>query len=231
MRRGPSGQLPTAAHSPALLDGASGSPLPGRVRPLDNCPCSASGIAPRRAETRSARLGWRPLDGRNESPARRAGDALKHQAGTSPRHRRSCAMGRPVTRTRVASVWQKLASAIAILAVAMFVAHGVAAKGTLPHAHDHSVAHAETSLIAASTPAEPGGSHEYSSAVGHKHGTAKDGTAPCCGEACLLALMPEVDTHPNEPWGVRSKSLFVFSSLAGHDPEGLRRPPRLPHRI
>ena len=34
--RGPGGQLPTAAHSPALLDGASGSPLPGRVRPLDN---------------------------------------------------------------------------------------------------------------------------------------------------------------------------------------------------
>ena len=129
------------------------------------------------------------------------------------------------------SVWQKLASAIAILAVAMFVAHGAAAKGALPHAHDHSVAHAETSLIAASTPAEPGGSHEYSSAVGHKHGTAKDGTAPCCGEACLLALMPDVDTHLNEPWGVRSKSLFVVSSLAGHDPEGLRRPPRLPHRI
>ena len=129
------------------------------------------------------------------------------------------------------SVWQKLASAIAILAVAMFVAHGVAAKGTLPHAHDHSVAHAETSLIAASTPAEPGGSHEHSSAVGHKHGTAKDGTAPCCGEACLLALMPDVDTHLNEPWGVRSKSLFVVSSLAGHDPEGLRRPPRLTYRI
>ena len=129
------------------------------------------------------------------------------------------------------SVWQKLASAIAILAVAMFVAHGAAAKGALPHAHDHSVAHAETSLVAGHTPAEPGGNHEHSSAVGHKHGTAKDGTAPCCGEACLLALMPDVDTHPNEPWGVRSKSLLVVSSLAGHDPEGLRRPPRLPYRI
>lgn len=129
------------------------------------------------------------------------------------------------------SVWQKLASAIAILAVAMFVAHGAAAKGALPHAHDHSVAHAETSLVGGHTPAEPGGNHEHSSAVGHKHGTAKDGTAPCCGEACLLALMPDVDTHLNEPWGVWSKSRFVVSSLAGHDPEGLRRPPRLTYRI
>ncbi|OYS02465.1 hypothetical protein CBF68_08185, partial [Lactobacillus taiwanensis] len=132
--------------------------------------------------------------GRNESPARRAGDALKHQAGTSPRHPRSCAMGRPVTRTRVASVWQKFASAIAILAVAMFVTHGVAAKGVLPHAHDHSVAHPETSLVTGDTSAEQGGNHEHSTAVDHKHGTAKDGTAPCCGEACLLALMPDVDT-------------------------------------
>jgi len=140
-------------------------------------------------------------------------------------------MGRPVTRTRVASVWQKFASAIAILAVAMFVTHGVAAKGVLPHAHDHSVAHPETSLVTGDTSAEQGGNHEHSTAVDHKHGTAKDGTAPCCGEACLLALMPDVDTHLNEPWGVPTKSLFVVSSLAGHDPEGLRRPPRLPHRI
>ena len=140
-------------------------------------------------------------------------------------------MGRPDTRTRVASVWQKLASVIATLAVAMFVAHGAAAKGALLHAHDHSVAHAETSLVTGHTAAEPGGNHEHSPAVGHKHGTAKEGTAPCCGEACLLALMPDVDTHLNEPWGVRSKSLLVVSSLAGHAPEGLRRPPRLPHRI
>ncbi|WP_207101144.1 hypothetical protein [Paracoccus shandongensis] len=113
----------------------------------------------------------------------------------------------------------------------MFVAHGAAAKGALPHAHDHSVASAELSLITGHIPAEPGKNHEHSSAVGHKHGTAKDGTAPCCGEACLLALMPDVDIHLNEPWGVRSKSLFVVFSLAGHDPEGLRRPPRRLYRI
>lgn len=140
-----------------------------------------------------------------------------------------CAMGRSVTRARVVSVWQKLASAIAVLAVAMFVAHGAAAKGTPPH--DHSVAHAETSLIAGHTAAEPEGTHEHSSAVSHKHGTANDGTAACCGEACLLALMPDIDTHLSKPWGVRSRSLLRVSSLSGHDPDGLRRPPRLLHRI
>ena len=142
-----------------------------------------------------------------------------------------CAMGRPLTRTKVASVWQILASTIAILAVAMFITHGAAAKGAFPQSHDHSVAHAETSLIAGHTPAKPGWGHEHSSAIGYKHGTTKDGTAPCCGEACLLALMPNIDTHLNKPWGVRSQSLLVVSSLAGQDPEGLRRPPRLPHRI
>ena len=128
------------------------------------------------------------------------------------------------------SVWQKLASAIAILAVAMFVAHGVAAKGALPHAHDHSVAHAETSLVADDTPAKPGGNHEHSSVVGHKYGTTDDGTPPCCGDACLLALVPDDNPPLDELWGVRSKSLKVASLLAENDPEGLRRPPRVPHR-
>ena len=133
--------------------------------------------------------------------------------------------------TRVASVWQKLASVIATLAVAMFVAHGAAAKGALLHAYDHSVAHAETSLVTGHTAAEPDGTHEHSSAVSQKHGTANDGTAACCGEACLLALMPDIDTHLSKPWGVRSRSLRRVSSLSGHDPDGLRRPPRLLHRI
>ena len=149
-------------------------------------------------------------------------------AGTTPCRRSFCAMGRSVTRTRVVSVWQKLASAIAILAVAMFVAHGAAAKGPLPH--DHSVAHAETSLIAGHTAAEPEGAHEHSSAVSHKYGTTTNGTAACCGEACLLALMPDIDTQLSKPWGVRSRALLRVSSLSGHDPDGLRRPPRLLHR-
>lgn len=153
-------------------------------------------------------------------------------SGTTPRPVRFGGMGRPATRGRVASVWQKLASVIATLAVTMFVAHGAVAKGAVPYpyGHDHPVAHAGTSLIADHVPAEQDG-HKHSSSVSHKHRTAKDGAAPCCGEACLLALMPDIDTHLSNPWGVRSSSLLRVSSLSGHDPDGLRRPPRLLHRI
>ena len=169
--------------------------------------------------------------GLNESPAPAGRDAAKQPPGTSLLLWRSCAMGRPAISTRAASIWQRLASAIAILAVAMFVTHAAAAKDAVSQAHDHTAARAGPSLIVADAPAEPGWSHGASSVVGHKHGTTDDGTPPCCEEACLVALMPATDTHLDERWGVRSKPLMVVASLAGHDPEGLRRPPRLSQRI
>ena len=140
-------------------------------------------------------------------------------------------MRRPAISTRAASIWQKLASAIAILAVAMFVTHAAAAKGAVSYAHDHTLAHAGASLIVTDAHAGPDWSHEASASIGHKHGTAKDGTPPCCGDACLTALVPDDNLPLDERWGVRSKPLRVASSLAGHNPEGVRRPPRLPYRI
>lgn len=140
-------------------------------------------------------------------------------------------MGRPTTKTKAGSIWQKLASAIAILAVAMFVTYAAAAKSAVSLAHDHTLAHADASLTVTDAHAKPGGSHEASASIGHKHGTARDGTPPCCGDACLLALVPDDNPPLDESWSIRSKPLKVASSLAGHDPEGLRRPPRLPYRI
>ena len=226
------GQFPTAARLPSFLGDASGSLLPG-LRLLDNCPRARVRDRTPKGETRSTRLGWRPLDGRNESPdPAQPGDAQSNKLERVLLGRRSCAMGRPTISTRAASICQKLASAIAILAVAMFVTHAAAAQGAVSHVHDHTLAHAGALLIAGDAfSAELSSSHKHSSVVGHKHDATEEGTPPCCGDACLLALVPDDNPPLDESWSIRSKPLKVASSLAGHDPEGLRRPPRLPYRI
>ncbi|WP_306751760.1 hypothetical protein [Paracoccus actinidiae] len=129
------------------------------------------------------------------------------------------------------SIWQKLASVIALLAVAMFVSHAVAAEGALLHAHDHMMAQAKASHVVDVAFDEPERSHNHSTVSDYQHGASQQGKLSCCGDACLLALMPDEDLDMVDPWETSSKAFIMVFSLAGHDPEGLRRPPRPSHRI
>lgn len=151
---------------------------------------------------------------------------IEYQAGTRPLRRRSCLMGRQVTSTRIASLWRKLANALALLTIAIFVTHAVAAEGALLHAHDRTASHAAPSLIANDNPVGSSRCHGDSSAVSQKQSSAGDEAPPCCGKACLTAVMPRENPHPDRTWAARSESLVPVSSLDGRDPEGPRRPPR-----
>jgi hypothetical protein len=137
----------------------------------------------------------------------------------------------PAIRTKVTSTWQKLASMIALLSVAVFVSHAVAAEGVLLHAQDHTIAQAEAPYLVEDTPDAPDRSHEHSSVTVHQHSDTGKGKPTCCGEACLIALMLNEALDLDEPWAARSKISMSASSLVGHDPEGLHRPPRLSHCI
>lgn len=140
-------------------------------------------------------------------------------------------MKRPAISTRAASIWQKLASAIAILAAVIFVTHAGAARGAVSYVHDHDLAHAGASLATSGATAKPRCGQEHSFSAGHTHDASDDVSLPCCGEACLLALVPDEEPPVDEPWGMPSRSLMVVSSLTGRVPEGLLRPPRLSQRI
>ncbi|MBL3675573.1 hypothetical protein [Paracoccus aerius] len=120
---------------------------------------------------------------------------------------------------------------IALLAGVMFVSHAVAAEGTLLHAHDHTMAQAVAPYVAEVALDGPDRSHDHSTVTNHQHDGSQDGKLSCCGDACLLALMPDGDLDLEDPWATPSKTFTFVFSLAGHDPEGLRRPPRLSHRI
>jgi hypothetical protein len=140
-------------------------------------------------------------------------------------------MKRPAIRTKVTSIWQKLASMIALLAVAMFVSHAVAAEGTLLYAHDHAMSQTGAAYLGVDAPDGPDWSHKHSATADHQHGGSQGGKPSCCGKACLMALMPDEELQLAEPWATPSKTFMIVSSLAGHDPEGVRRPPRPSHRI
>lgn len=141
-------------------------------------------------------------------------------------------MGRPAGEAQVTWIWQKLANMIALLAVALFVSHPVAAEGALLHAHDHTMAQAGTPHHVEDALDGPDQSHEHSSVTDHhQHSDTDKGKPTCCGEACLTALMPNDELDLDEPWVAPSKTSMIVFSLVGHDPEGLHRPPRLSHRI
>lgn len=123
-------------------------------------------------------------------------------------------------------IWQKLARLVAVLAAVLFVGHAVAVESTFPHAHNQTVAHAGASLFA-DTYWTGEWTHNLSSTSGHQHSEADAVKQTCCGEACLLAMMPDNEPCLGKPWDVPFKAPMTVAALAGHEPEGLRRPPRL----
>lgn len=133
-------------------------------------------------------------------------------------------MGREAT-TRNGALWRLLANLAALLAVALFLAHGVAAGGILPHAHGPTVVHGELSLVP-SDAGEADTGHEHVEVVDSDHHTAS-GASACCGDACLSALMPDEGPCLHRTWQEGTKPAVLFSLLSGRAPEGLRRPPRL----
>ena len=128
-------------------------------------------------------------------------------------------------------MWQTLATAIALLAAVMFVMHAAAAKGSVTYVHGHHLLHAGASLVTGDGVHEPRQGHEHPQVAGQMHGPGDKGLPPCCGEACLAALIPDEEPPVSEPLGMPSRYLIAASSLTGHDPERLRRPPRLSHRV
>lgn len=133
-------------------------------------------------------------------------------------------MGRAAT-SRNGALRRMLANAAALLAVALFLAHAVAAGGILPHAHGPTAAHAELSLHS-SDAAKADAGHEHAEAVDPDHHTA-DGASACCGDACLSALMPDEGPCLHRAWQEGTKPAALLPLLNGRSPEGLRRPPRL----
>lgn len=114
-----------------------------------------------------------------------------------------------------------------VLAAIMFVAHAVAAGSTFPRTHNHTVPQAGASYVVEDA---SGGTHwscKQSSATDHQHSEGETEKPTCCGEACLMAVMPGEEPHLDKPLDAPSRTLMVVSSLAGQDPDGLRRPPRL----
>ena len=120
-----------------------------------------------------------------------------------------------------------LARLVAVLAAILLVGHAVAAESSFPHAHNHAVAHVGASFFTADAHGVGDRTHKPSSATDHQHHSAKTAKQTCCGEACLLALMPDNEPHLDKPWDVPSKAPMTVAALVGHEPEGLRRPPRL----
>lgn len=133
-------------------------------------------------------------------------------------------MGREAT-TRNGALWRLLANAAALLAVALFLTHGVAAGGILPPAHGPTAAHAELSLVSSGA-GEADTDHEHAEAIDPDHHTA-GGASACCGDACLSALMPDEGPYLHRAWQEGPKPAVLFSLLSGRAPDGLRRPPRL----
>jgi hypothetical protein len=136
-------------------------------------------------------------------------------------------MGRLAIRTRTTMIWQKLARLVAVLAAVLFVGHAVATESTFPHAYNHTVAQAGASHLAEDGHGGSEWPHKSSSASGHQHSEADAVKQTCCGEACLMALMPDNEPCLGKPWDVPSEAPMTVAALAGHEPEGLRRPPRL----
>lgn len=117
-----------------------------------------------------------------------------------------------------------LANAAALMAVALFLAHAVAAEACLPHA-DGPIAHAELSLGTSDAGVTNAG-HDYAEAIDPDR-YAAGGAFACCGDACLTALIPEEGPCLLRAWPDSLKPAALSSLLSGRAPEGLRRPPRL----
>ncbi|MCZ0963184.1 hypothetical protein [Paracoccus benzoatiresistens] len=134
-------------------------------------------------------------------------------------------MRRLAISTDAATLWQKLARALAVLAVVMLAAHGVAARAAVPHGHDHHASPAMAAPADGYAPARAAPGHEHSPVVAHSHRASAEGMPLCCGDACLLGLVPVADHSLPEPWGMPLKSLTGDPSRTGQDPEEPQRPP------
>lgn len=141
---------------------------------------------------------------------------------------RSGGMRWQTTKGRSASVWQKLASALALLATALFMAHGAMAESLVRHAHVQNAAHTghmESSPNTRTLSADPA-MHHMSSVAAAEPGVGEHGTLACCGKACVAALLPDQAPCLEKPRGGDQKSPVLASLLTGSAPEGPRRPPR-----
>lgn len=118
-----------------------------------------------------------------------------------------------------------LANAAALMAIALFLAHAVAAESFLMHARGPIAAHTELSLSTSDAVAT-NAAHEHAEAIDPDHHAA-GGTFACCGDACLTALMPGEGPSLLRAWPDRLKLAALSTLLSGRAPEGLRRPPRL----
>ena len=124
-------------------------------------------------------------------------------------------------------IWQKLARLVAVLAAVLFVGHAVAAESSFPQPHNHAVAQTGAFSLAEDAHGVGDWTHQLFSTTDHQHQDAETAKRMCCGEACLLALMPDNEPHLDKPWDVPFKAPMTIAALVGHEPEGLRRPPRL----
>lgn len=156
----------------------------------------------------------------------RAGGIMRRH-GTTPRPWRSCGMERLTVGRKAALLWQKLATALAVLAAVMFVLHAAAAKGAVSFLHDQHLSHAGASVSHGDGAHEAKGRHGCLQVAAHMHGPGDTASSACCDEACLAALVPDDDPPLGDPWGMPSRCALTASALTGHDPERLRRPPRL----
>lgn len=125
-----------------------------------------------------------------------------------------------VAKSRNGALRRTLANAAALLAVALFLAHAVAAGGLLPHAHGPTPADTELSFVLSDA------GHEHADVADPDHHTA-GGVFACCGDACLTALTPDEGPCLDRARQEGSKPAILSSLLSGRAPEGLRRPPRL----
>lgn len=139
-------------------------------------------------------------------------------------------MKRLAVSTGPASIWQKLASVIAVLAVALFAMHAAGTQGAAAFPHGPHLSQAAAAPVTADAAQEPRHGHDRLGLAGHGHDPAGKGSPPCCGEACVAALLPGEEPPLDGPWGPPSRGRMAAASLTGHDPEGLRRPPRLSGR-
>lgn len=135
-------------------------------------------------------------------------------------------MGRQTTSTPGARLWPMFLNSVVFLAIALFLEHAVVAGGFLPHAHGQTAAPAKLSLTS-SDAAEVFSSHDHAEAMDQKYHTA-GGTPACCGDACLVAVMPDEGPGLHREGQVGSKFSVLVSLLSGRALEGPRHPPQFP---
>lgn len=141
---------------------------------------------------------------------------------------RSGVMRRQATKSKSESFWQKLVSALALLATVMFMTHGAMAETLGLHVHALDAAqpcHTESSSDAKNWLSDSVAHHGSSSVADPQSGVDQHNSSACCGKACMAALVPDQAPRLQSPRGDQ-KSLVLACWLTGLSQEGPRRPPR-----